>query len=308
MALSKEIIEKSEPLKGLSEAQIEAIVTLSANDEQTVINGKFATLHNELDTAIKEVTGVDKTTNEKTSSYLKRVLGDQKSAIDGLTADKTTLTGKVADLEGQIAKGAGNEELIKQKEATIANLTEQYNTLKGEKDKMEAEHKASLLNMRIDTELNAALGGIAIKADANPEIVSVLKKQVMEALKSERKPSYISDNNGGEVLVFHNADGSEARNSNNNLSFFTAKELLTEGLSKYGIVEDGKPQGGAGGAGSLPKPKTAVTGAKSRTEFGEIAENIAHSKGLTRGTREFDDEVVRIMEENKAVYDALPRT
>ena len=307
MAITRELIEKSEPLKGLSEAQIEAIVTMSANDEQTVINGKFATLHNELDTAIKEVSGVEKTTNEKTSTYLRRVLGEQKASIEGLTTDKTTLTGKVTELEGQIAKGAGNEELIRQKEATIANLTEQYNTLKGEKDRMEADNKAALLNMRIDTELNAALGDIAFKADANPEIVSVLKKQAVESLKNERKPSYVSDNNGGEVLVFHNADGSEARNTNN-LSFFTAKELLTESLSKYGIVEDGKPQGGAGGGGSIPKPKTSVTGAKNRAEFNEIAENIAHSKGLTRGTREFDDEVVRIMDENKAVYDALPRT
>lgn len=306
MALTKELLKKSAQLEGLSDEQIAAIVELSRNDEDTVVGGKYRDLLNDLDASIKEVSGVEKTTNEKTSTYLKRVLGEQKSSVDALTTEKNTLTSKVTELEGQIAKGAGNEELLRQKEATIADMQKQYNTLKGEKEQMENDHKAAMLNYRIDTELNAAMGSIAFKADANPEIVNVLKKQVMEAMKAERKPSYITDAGGNEILVFHNADGSEARNQNNGLNLYTAKELLTEGLAKFNIVDDGKPAGGAGGSGSTPKPKTSVTGAKTKAEFMEIAENIAHSKGLTRGTAEFDDEKVRIMEENQAVYDALP--
>ena len=70
MALTEELLKKSEALQGLTEPQIAAIVELSKNDEDTVVGGKYRDFLNEFDTAIKETSGVDKTTNEKTSSYL----------------------------------------------------------------------------------------------------------------------------------------------------------------------------------------------------------------------------------------------
>lgn len=306
MALNKELLDKDPQLQGLSDEVKNAIITLSANNEQTEFDSKFAALHNELDTAIKEVSGIGKNTNEKTSTYLKRVLGEQKTSIESVTAERDTLTSKVTTLEEQIAKGGGNEDLIRQKDATIADMQTQYNTLKQEKDAMEADHQATLLNMRIDSELNAALGSISFKSDQNPDAVNVLKAQALQALKTERTPSYITDNSGNEILVFHNADGSEARNQSNGMSLYTAKELLTESLAKYGIVDDGKQAGGTGSKGSTPKPKTNVTSAKTRTEFMAIAESSAAAKGLVRGSSEYDDELVRVMEENKAMYDALP--
>lgn len=305
MALTEELLKKSEALQGLTEPQIAAIVTLSKNDEDTVVGNKFATMLNEFDTAIKEATGVDKTTNEKTTTYMKRVFGEWKSEKEGLTTKVGDLEKAKTELEGKIAAGSGDKELIESQKATIADLTGKYNTLKGEKDKMEADHKAALLDMRIGTELNAALGEIAFKADANPDILTVLKQQAVAAVKGMR-PTYISDDKGTEHLIFKDANGAEMRNPDNQLNHYTAKELLAKELGRYGIVDDGKPAGGAGGSGGTGKPKTTVSGARSKVEFDEIAGNIANQKGYTYGSAEYIDEVSRIREDNKAVFDALP--
>lgn len=307
MALTEELLKKSEALQGLTEPQIAAIVELSKNDEDTVVGGKYRDFLNEFDTAIKETSGVDKTTNEKTSSYLKRVLGEQKTKVEGLNTQVTEKDSKIAELEGKIASGSGDKDLIASQKATIEKLTGEYNTLKGEKDKMEADHKAALLDMKIGTELNMALNEIAFKQDANPEIVNAMKKLAIDSLKSETKPTYITDDQGAERLIFKDANGAEMRNKNNGLNFYTAKELLTEQLSKYGIVDDGKPAGGAGGGGSTPKPRTNISGARSKREFMEMAENTLHSKGLVYGTTEYQQELDRIVDDNGAVFDALPQ-
>jgi hypothetical protein len=307
MALTEELLKKSEALQGLTEPQIAAIVELSKNDEDTVVGGKYRDFLNEFDAAIKETSGVDKTTNEKTSSYLKRVLGEQKTKVEGLNTQVTEKDSKIAELEGKIASGSGDKDLIASQKATIEKLTGEYNTLKGEKDKMEADHKAALLDMRIGTELNMALNEIAFKQDANPEIVNAMKKLAIDSLKSETKPTYITDDQGAERLIFKDANGAEMRNKNNGLNFYTAKELLTEQLSKYGIVDDGKPAGGAGGGGSTPKPRTNISGARSKREFMEMAENTLHSKGLVYGTTEYQQELDRIVDDNGAVFDALPQ-
>lgn len=306
MALTEELLKKSEALQGLTEPQIAAIVELSKNDEDTVVGGKYRDFLNEFDTAIKETSGVDKTTNEKTSSYLKRVLGEQKTAVEGLNTKIADLERTKGELEGKIASGSGDKDLIASQKATIEKLTGEYNTLKGEKDKMEADHKAALLDMKIGTELNMALNEIAFKQDANPEIVNAMKRLAIDSVKGMR-PTYISDDKGGERLIFHDENGGEARNKNNGLNFYTAKELLAEQLSKYGIVDDGKPAGGAGGGGSTPKPRTNISGARSKREFMEMAENTLHGKGLVYGTTEYQAELDRIVDDNGAVFDALPQ-
>ena len=307
MALTEELLKTNEVLQGLTEPQIAAIVTLSKNDEDTVVGGKYRDFLNEFDTAIKETSGVDKTTNEKTSSYLKRVLGEQKTKVDGLNTRIADLEREKGELEGKIASGSGDKDLIASQKATIEKLTGEYNTLKGEKDQMEADHKAALLDMRIGTELNMALNEIAIKQDANPDIVKVLKDQAVASLRNETKPTYITDDQGAERLIFKDANGAEMRNKDNGLNFYTAKELLVRELSKYGIVDDGKAGGGAGGGGSTPKPRTNISGARSKREFMEMAENTLHSKGLVYGTKEYQDELDRIVDDNGAVFDALPQ-
>jgi hypothetical protein len=306
MALTEELLKKSEALQGLTEPQIAAIVELSKNDEDTVVGGKYRDFLNEFDASIKEASGVDKTTNEKTSSYLKRVLGEQKTAVEGLNTRIADLERTKGELEGKIASGSGDKDLIASQKATIEKLTGEYNTLKGEKDKMEADHKAALLDMRIGTELNMALNEIAFKQDANPEIVNAMKKLAIDSVKGMR-PTYISDDQGAERLIFKDANGAEMRNKNNGLNFYTAKELLTEQLSKYGIVDDCKPAGGAGGGGSTPKPRTNISGARSKREFMEMAENTLHGKGLVFGTAEYQAELDRIVDDNGAVFDALPQ-
>lgn len=303
--LTLELLKKESSLQGLTDEQLSAIATLSKNDEEAVFGAKFSALHNELDESIKSVTGKSKAGTEKTSDYLKRVLGEQKTDADALTAKVTELESVKAELEGKITQGSGDKELIESQKATIADITGKYNTLKAEKDKMEAEHQAALLDMRIGTELSSALGELKFKSDANEEVLSVLKAQAVNAVKG-LSPSYIKDDKGAERLVFKDANGAEMRNPDNQLAFYTAKELLVKELTRYGVVDDGKSIGGGGGKENPPRPSTNIAGAKTRVEANEIIQNQVASAGFVRGSKEYQAEVDRISSENAEVIAALP--
>lgn len=289
----------------MTEEQINAIVTLSINDEDMTFKTKFSTLHNELDEAIKEVTGKGKNANEKTSTYMKRILSEQKSEVETLTTAKTTLEGKVKDLEGKIAAGSGDKALIDTQKATIADLTGKYNTLKADYDKQKTSLEKERLDWRIGADIEAALSGIAFKGDAKPEILEVLKAQAVQTVKG-MQPSYITGDNGKERLIFKTPEGAEMRNPENQLQLFTAKELLTKELSRYGVVDDGKPAGGAGGTGGTPKPKTTISGARTKTEANKIIGNILSQSGLVWGTEEYQKRFDEIYRENLETIDALP--
>ena len=305
MALNKGLLTKEALLQGLSEEQINAIVTLSKNDEDMTFNTKFAALHNELDEAIKEVTGKGKNANEKTSTYMKRIMSEQKAEIGTLTTAKATLESKVTDLEGKIAAGSGDKGLIETQKATIADLTNKYNTLKTDYDNQKSSLEKERIDWRIGAEIEAALNTIAFKGDAKPEILEVLKAQAVKTVKG-MQPTYIKGDNGQERLIFKTPEGAEMRNPDNQLQLYTAKELLAKELTRYGVVDDGKPAGGAGGKGGTPKPITSIGGAKSKEEANKIIGNILSQSGLVWGTKEYQDKFDEIYRENLDTIDALP--
>lgn len=301
--LTLELLKSS--LQGLSDEQLNAIVTLSKNDEDTVVGTKFAALHNELDEMVKSITGKGKDTNEKTSEYIKRMLGEQKQSVVTLEEKVKGLETTKSELESRIASGSGDKELIAGQKATIDDLTNKYNILKGESDKMKAEHAKALADMRISTELSSAMAGIAFKGDANQEVLGVLKQNAMNAVKG-MNPSYITDDKGAEVLIFRDTNGAEMRNPDNMLRHYTAKELLAKELSKYGVVEEGTRTGGTGGTPPLPKPRTDISGAKTKTEVMDVIANQVAASGFVRGTNEYQAEVDRIYEENLETINTLP--
>ena len=107
-----EMLNQSESLSGLTDAQKLAITVLSKNDEASVIGTKIGALHGQYDSDILSISGISKIDGEKTYDYLKRVLNDYKTKLDGsktLSAQLEASKKKVTELETKLAAGGSDE-------------------------------------------------------------------------------------------------------------------------------------------------------------------------------------------------------
>ena len=100
MALVRDTILANEVLAGLTDEQINAIETLSRNDEDVVIGARFGEVYRQMDSTIEKATGIKRNGDEKTYNYLERAAKEYA----GKYADYDTHKTKVADLEAKIAK------------------------------------------------------------------------------------------------------------------------------------------------------------------------------------------------------------
>ena len=81
--LTREILIANAALSGLTDEQIAAITTLSANDENSVIAKKTGEIYGGLDADILAASGIAKNGTEKTFDYAKRVLTEFKTKVEG---------------------------------------------------------------------------------------------------------------------------------------------------------------------------------------------------------------------------------
>ena len=296
--LTREILASNAVLAGLTDEQINAITTLSQNDENSVIAKKTGEIYGALDADILSVTGVAKNGTEKTYDYAKRVMGEMKAAaesaaalqsqIDGLTKEK-------ARLERVIANGSADAETVKelkQAKADLASITNQYKELFERTNNMQAEHDREMFNIRVDNALQIASGGLKFKAGLPEAVTRVLLQQASEKIKG-MNPELIDDGKGGKVLAFKGEDGAILRNPQNQLNPYTPAELLSRELASMGVLDTGKKQQGAGttppgGAGGNGAAVVDVSQARNQQEAYDIIADTLMRQGKTVGSAEFD--------------------
>ena len=78
--LTREIITANAVLAKLTEEEINAIVTLSQNDENAVIGARIGEIYRQMDTTIAEATGVARNGDEKTYLYFGACYKDAQRA------------------------------------------------------------------------------------------------------------------------------------------------------------------------------------------------------------------------------------
>ena len=84
--LTREILIANAALSGLTDEQIAAITTLSANDENSVIAKKTGEIYGGLDADILAASGIAKNGTEKTFDYAKRVVAEFKTKAESASA------------------------------------------------------------------------------------------------------------------------------------------------------------------------------------------------------------------------------
>ena len=281
--LTTDLLNANAALSGLTDEQKNAIVEMSANDENTVIAKKTGEIYGGLDADILAASGIAKEGTEKTYDYAKRVIG----VIKGQAGSAAELTKAKADL---------------------ANVTREYTELKTKFDNSEAEHAKALFGVKLDGEFAKASAGLKFKADLPASVTGVLLEQAIAKVKG-MSPEYIDDGKGGKVLAFME-NGAVRRNPENNLNPFTAAELVQKELAGMGVLETGRKQTGAGTEGGKETGGGSgvvdISGARSQEEAHELIVKALLAQGKVNGSKEFEEAMQQAWKDNNDAIKALP--
>lgn len=307
MAITRELIQANSAIADLSDDQINAIVTLSQNDENAVISRRIGEIYGGLDADILAASGIAKNGAEKTFDYAKRVIGAIKqsaSGVDDLNAQIAALTKEKTHLEKVIADGGSDTETrkaLKQAQSDLAAVTKSYTDLRSEFDNEKANYAKQIFGMKIDGEFANATSGLKFKADLPQSVVDIIRKQAVDKVRG-MFPGYVDDGKGGQQLVFKaSEDGEIMRNPENGLNPYTASELVIKELNSMGVLETTRKQQGAGAHLDTPNPMPTsidITGARTQNEAYEIIAKALMAQGKTVGSQKFDEAMQQAWKDN----------
>ena len=311
MALTQETIKANTELAGLTDQQVSALVQMSQNDENDVIGRRIGELYRGMDESIASATGIARNGDEKTYNYLKRATLELKAKADGAAAHQTEIENLKAEktrLEEIVAKGGDNKEVTTQLErakADLANVQKEFAELKKTNERQKGDFEKQLLNNRIENELRNATANLKFKAELPENVTKLIVAQTLEKVKGF-KPQFEDDGKGGKVLTFHNEDGSVMRNAATNLMPYSAAELITRELNEMKVL-DTQTQGGSGTkpTGQGGGAPISVSGAKTRSEFIDLAAQTLAAQGVVRGSKDYYVQMDKICGESEE-YQALP--
>lgn len=306
--LTIDILKSNPALAALTEEQLNSIVALSTNDEQQVISTKVSEIYGNLDTDILKTTGAAKGATEKTYDYMKRVLGEYKTKVDGFDTEALTKANtKIAELEKAIKDGKGTEHLnqqLKDAQDRADALQKAFDEAKTDWEGKEKQFGEKLQTMKFENAFDSTLGGFTFKEayqdeDVRNIFVNSAKNQILEKYNTA-----ISEETGG--LVFRDKKTNEiVRNAANALNPITLEELMQNHLKP--VLGDTQPKGAGTknpGAGGANFGISDLMGAKNQVDADEIIVKHLMSQGVARGTSEFAEQQAKIRTENN--IDQLP--
>lgn len=303
-----EMLNQNAALSTLTDAQKAAITEISKNDEATVIGTKIGALHGQYDADILNVSGIAKAEGEKSYDYLKRVLGDYKTKLDGtktLSAQLEAQKNKVAELEAKLAAGGSDEALkqqLKDARHQVTQLQTQLTAKTGELDRAKKDYEQKEKDLQVGFAFTNATAGIKFKADVSEPVKKILLAAAKDEILAKGTPDFIDDGNGGKKLVLRDAAGNTLNNPKNNLNPYTIEELVME-TSLKDVIDTGRQQPG-GGTVPPVKPNGGggttldLSGVKTQLEADTQIEKYLLSTGLTRDNAEFGNKVLEIRNEN----------
>ena len=305
--LTIEMLRQNTALSGLTDAQLTAIAEMSRNDENTVIGTRIGTLHGQYDADILGITGIKKKDGEKSYDYAKRVLNEYKTKVESVKTVQAELdkaNAQVTDLQAKLEKNVGDETLrqqLKDAKAQVTQLQTQLQTKETEFTAKRAELETTIKNTHIDYAFQAAISGLKFKTGITDAVQKVLLNSAKAEVLAKGTPDFIENGQGGTTLVMRGADGNILNNPKNNLNPYTLQELVLE-TSLKDVIDTGKQQQG-GGTGPLDGGHSSadildLSGIKNQIEADKAIEAHLLATGLTRDSKEFADQSLRLRTEN----------
>ena len=309
MALTLDLLNAQEGLSGLTDEQKTALVGLSEREEESTFNRRFGETLGQMDTVIASEGAIGRNEGEKTSEYMARVIRTLKSSADEGAGYKTaneSLTAEIESLKAKIASGAGNEEIKKELEklkGELASAKRVNGELQESLTKSAAEYKGKLEGYRMESEIGAAMTGIAVKKElpeATKQALLTLAKQNVMSSK------HVFDETAG-VFIFQDAEGNPLKDKS--LNNLTVADMLRMQLDTMGVLDAGRQQGGAGGNGGNGGGSGAdvnISSARTKVEADEMMERQLMAQGHAKSDANWGELMRDLRTSVKSFYDTLP--
>lgn len=309
MALTLDLLNAQEGLSGLTDEQKTALVGLSERDEESTFNRRFGETLGQMDTVIASEGAIGRNEGEKTSEYMARVIRTLKTSADEGVGYKTaneSLTAEIESLKQKIASGAGNEEIKKELDklrGELASAKKVNGELQESLTKRESEYKGKLEGYRMESEIGAAMTGIAMKKElpeATKQALLTLAKQNVLSSK------HVFDETAG-VFIFQDAEGNPLKDKS--LNNLTVADMLRQQLEAMGVLETGRQQGGAGGQGGSGGGSGAdvnISSAKTKVEADEMMVKQLMAQGHAKSDANWGELMRDMRASVKSFYDTLP--
>lgn len=306
--LTVEMLSQNPALQGLTDAQRQAIATMSQNDENTVIGTRIGELHGQYDADVLGITGIAKNSGEKSYDYVKRVLNGYKTKVDShktMKAELDAAKAQVTELQSKLEKNAGDETLKQQLKDAKAQVTQLQASLQTKETEFKAEKtrlETANRDIHIDYAFQAAVSGLKFKDGITEPVQKVLLQSAKAEVLAKGTPDFVDDGNGGKKLVLRDANGIILNNPKNNLNPYTMQELVME-TSLKDVIDTGRkqsgggtipPTGGSGGTGGT----LDMSGIKTQLEADKAITAHLLANGLTRDSKEFAEQSMQLRNEN----------
>ena len=308
MALTLDLLNAQEGLSALTDEQKTALVGLSEREEESTFNRRFGETLGQMDTVIASEGAIGRNEGEKTSEYMARVIRTLKSSADegaGYKATNETLTAEVERLKKQIENGSADAELkqrVAKLEGDLASAKKINTDLQDSLTKSAAEYKGKLEGYRMESEIGAAMTGIAMKK----ELPEATKQALMTLAKQNVMGSkHVFDETAG-VFIFQDADGNPMKDKS--LNNLTVADMLRMQLETMGVLETGRTVTGTGGKENPPASTTNVdlSTARTRVEADEIITKQLMAQGHAKSDADWYTVFSEARKANKAFLDTLP--
>lgn len=304
MPLTEDKIKQQTALQSLTDEQVKAIATLSANDEQQVLSEAIANKTREmwdrLDGDLKEVFGVDKPREVKSWELLKQTLTEAKEkagkaseyeqALNKLKGEKTVLEEQLKSgdksgmLSGRIEK---LEQQIKDRDTQLAALKSQVQEKENEYKQQIEQERDKLDRFEFERHIDSALTGVKFKAEIPDTIRETYIKTAKEQVLSQYKRDWI-EKDGNRIPIFRDDQGNIVTNPKNLQEPYKPQELFLQQIKDV-LADDAK--GGAGtkanGEGRQGKSVAIAGTPRTKSEATDMIRQSLMAEGIAADSDEY---------------------
>ena len=167
---------------------------------------------------------------------------------------------------------------------------------------IKAEYKGKLEGYRMESEIGAAMTGIALKKElpeATKQALMTLAKQNVMAAK------HVFDETAG-VFIFQDADGNPMKDKS--LNNLTVADMLRMQLETMGVLETGRKIVGTGGKENPigGGADVNISSARTKVEADEMIEKQLMAQGHAKSDPNWGELMRDMRNSVKNFYDTLP--